>query len=70
MESYIDRMIVEHRELCDRISKLAQFIRSKKCDALNAENQNLLWAQLYAMKTYRAILTRRIRINKTDGEEK
>lgn len=70
MESFVDRMIAEHRELNERIFKLKEFIKSEKFDTLNSENQSLLYAQLHAMETYCIILTRRIKINTNFGEQK
>jgi len=61
MDSWIDRLINEKRELADKIEKLSQFIFSNKSfTELTQFEQLLLEVQLQAMRRYLHYLERRI----------
>lgn len=61
---YIERMRVESEELCEKISKLANFVSDAggPFDKLPEEKQWLMNEQLTAMSTYHTILSRRLTI--------
>lgn len=59
-ETHEDRVRIEHRELADRLQKLAAFSRTPTFAALPAGEQELLYAQAAAMTDYEACLTERI----------
>ena len=56
----LDRMIIEHQELRDKINKLENFLSSKGFDSLNYKMQTLLGMQLRSMLEYSFILKERI----------
>lgn len=56
---WVQRMMAEDMELCERIAKLQAFFDSGSPGA-NARQQDLLFAQLGAMNLYSGILSRRI----------
>ena len=63
MSDYKQRMICEHRELQERISKLTHMLEGYAEGTLDftpACSFQLLEAQLYAMRTYANILQERI----------
>ena len=69
MSDYRQRMIREHRELQERISKLAHMLEGYAEDTLDftaACSFQLLESQLYAMGTYANILQERARIEQVD----
>lgn len=62
MDSFKERLIVEHRELTERIVKLSTFINSADIfDILEEDEQNDMKEQLRAMIMYRTALERRMR---------
>ena len=69
MSDYKQRMIREHRELQERISKLAHMLEGYAEGTLDftpACSFQLLESQLYAMGTYANILQERARIEQAD----
>lgn len=58
---HVSRLRQEHTELQARLSKLIQFIGSDAYCHLPAYEQEALREQSYAMQSYYAILTRRLR---------
>ena len=68
MSDYKQRMIREHRELQERISKLAHMLEGyAEARGLHAAcSFQLLESQLYAMGTYANILQERARIEQVD----
>lgn len=69
MSDYKQRMIREHRELQERISKLAHMLEGYAEGTLYftpACSFQLLESQLYAMRTYANILQERARIEQVD----
>ena len=60
MPDFIKRMLLEESELEYRISKLAEFIVSKKFEDLQSFQKQLLIIQINAMKTYGETLCARI----------
>lgn len=56
VDSYVDRMGIEYRQLLERTRKLGEFIDSDKYKQLNEIDQGLLNAQYGAMIAYRQIL--------------
>lgn len=69
MSDYKQRMIREHRELQERISKLALMLEGYAEGTLGfmpACSFQLLESQLYAMVTYANILQERARIEQVD----
>lgn len=67
MKDYINRMIEEEKELTTKINKLDKFLREND---ISLEQQQLLFAQFYAMQTYRYILHLRIEKNSKEEEKK
>ena len=69
MDSFLDRMMEEWRELGDKLTKLNAFIDSNMVFLeLPEEDQDLLKAQRDAMRAYSGILTMRLkRIYKIKG---
>ena len=61
MESFKERLINEHDELKERISKLSTFINGTIFSGLETEEQYDLRAQLNAMLLYCSILERRMK---------
>lgn len=57
-EPYQQRVVEEREQLDERISKLEAFIEG--LDASLAKDVDLLRCQLYAMRSYHAILSERI----------
>ena len=69
MSDYKQRMIRKHRELQERISKLAHMLEGYAEGTLDftpACSFQLLESQLYAMGTYANILQERARIEQVD----
>lgn len=56
----LDRMIIEHEELINKIDKFEKFICSEKFNSLNDKQRILLNMQLHAMIEYSLILKERI----------
>ena len=56
----LDRMIIEHQELIDKINKLGKFLSSEGFDSLNYKMRTLLDMQLHIMIEYSLILKERI----------
>ena len=56
----LDRMIIEHQELRDKINKLEKFLSSEGFDSLNYKTQTLLDMQHRIMIEYSLILKERI----------
>lgn len=60
-ETYVDRMIAEHKELNERVRKIKEKISdSNFINAIGTEKANLLIAQYHAMETYGFLLAQRI----------
>ena len=61
MEPHVERMLVEHKELQDKIAKLEMFISENPVfNNLMYDEQCDMRIQLSAMQTYLIVLTRRI----------
>lgn len=60
MESFIQRLIEEQKQLKHKIDKLRPFIQSDNFIKVSIEQQDLLKIQLYIMDQYNEILGRRI----------
>lgn len=60
MQPYQERVVVEHKELHDKIDKLIVFIDSDYFKQLDSDDQSLLKEQLDIMMKYRSILIKRI----------
>ena len=56
----LDRMIIEHQELNNKIDKLGEFICSEEFNSLNYKQRILLNMQLNIMIEYSLVLTERI----------
>ena len=56
----LDRLIIEHQELIDKINKLEKFLSSEGFDSLNYKMRTLLEMQHRAMIKYSLILKERI----------
>ena len=56
----LDRLIIEHQELIDKINKLEKFLSSEGFDSLNYKMQTLLDMQLRSLIEYSFILEERI----------
>ena len=63
MKDYVARMLQEHSDLNDKVTKLSEFMKSEKYSALSDEQKDLLNAQYHAMSSYLFILARRIDTN-------
>ena len=61
-ENTFDRVIIEFKELKEKIDKLTNFLL-KESDSVDNLNKDLLIAQLKAMETYLTILSIRIGLN-------
>ena len=61
MESFKERLINEHKELKERITKLSTFINGTIFPGLEIEEQYDLRTQLIAMLLYCSILERRLK---------
>ena len=59
---FVDRMKLELEALNEKVSKLSDFLASGKVNNLPGEDQDLLYAQHDAMRTYGRILD--IRLNR------
>ena len=60
MQPYQERVVIEHKELHDKIDKLIVFIDSDYFQSLDLIDQSLLKQQLDVMMQYRSILLKRI----------
>ena len=60
MEAYQDRVVLEKKELDDKISKLSLFIISEKFSSVKEDEANRLRNQLSIMIDYSNILGERI----------
>lgn len=60
MESFVKRLIVEHKELTEKRNKLNGFINSKDSNKVSKRELLLLGAQLVVMDTYIDILENRL----------
>jgi len=60
MEAYQERVVLEKKELDDKISKLSPFIGSEKFSSVKEEEANRLRNQLSIMIDYSNILGERI----------
>ena len=56
----LDRLIIEHQELMDKINKLEKFLSSEGFDSLNYKMRTLLDKQYQVMTEYSLILKERI----------
>ena len=56
----LDRLIIEHQELMDKINKLEKFLSSEGFDSLNYKMRTLLDKQYRVMIEYSLILKERI----------
>ena len=61
-ENTFDRVLIEFKELKEKIDKLTNFLL-KESDSVDNLNKDLLIAQLKAMETYLTILSIRIGLN-------
>lgn len=60
MESFVKRLIVEHKELTEKRNRLNGFINSKDSNKVSKRELLLLGAQLVTMDTYIDILENRL----------
>lgn len=60
MESFVKRLIVEHKELTEKRDRLNGFINSKDSNKVSKRELLLLGAQLVTMDTYIDILENRL----------
>lgn len=65
-ETFYERLLVEQKDLADRVSKLDTFLGSDGFERLSIEQQNLLHGQFRAMQDYASILGKRLAILGTD----
>lgn len=68
MKDYLKRLVDEHKELNEKISKLYDFLNSEKFIELSEEEQVLLDAQYHAMQTYGFVIAERLKIHLNNGE--
>ncbi|MDE2101919.1 MAG: hypothetical protein KGL39_32030 [Patescibacteria group bacterium] len=59
-ETWLDRLVVEERELSERVEKLAHFFMAEICDALPVRDQVLLQQQMIHMRSYQRVLRERL----------
>lgn len=57
---FLERLVIENRELNDKVSKLRAFIISEAYEKLDLLQKQLLKSQLLAMNTYAEILSTRL----------
>lgn len=62
MKGYQDRVIVEKKELDEKIKKLSNFIFSDKFDEVSERERPLIRNQFYVMLSYSETLVKRIEI--------
>lgn len=68
MLDYVERMIVERKELVDRIKRLQRSVTNYDfVHEIGEEKSNLLLAQCHAMEVYDFILFRRLRLEVSEG---
>ena len=60
MENYKERLIVEQKELKEKLIKLIEFINSEKFYELSENNKQLLKNQKIAMELYLSVLNMRV----------
>ena len=60
MENFVKRLIVEHKELCDKRNKLDAFIKSKKSYKIERGELLTIAAQFSTMNTYIDLLENRL----------
>ena len=60
METFKDRLLIENKELLERLVKLKSFVMSEKIDTIDPLQKALLQVQLKAMETYSECLTIRL----------
>jgi hypothetical protein len=60
MQPHQERVVVEAKELDDKMTKLREFVRSETYKTLKTTDGDLLRDQYFAMEKYHAILQRRI----------
>mgnify|MGYP006872975301 CR=1 FL=1 len=60
MEDWKERLIIEHKELKQKLVKLVEFINSEKFYGLSENNRKLLQNQKIVMELYLNILSIRV----------
>lgn len=60
MEDYKERLIIEQKELKEKLIKLMEFINSEKFYELSENNKQLLKNQKIAMELYLSVLNMRV----------
>lgn len=70
MEEYEKRLIVEHKELCDKISKLDDFLRRSDIkDFVSKEELAIMRTQKNFMSLYSKMLRSRMKIHNIKVKE-
>ncbi len=62
-ETHIDRLVIEHEELKEKVDKLASFLESETCLKLPVPERDVLAIQLSTMASYYGLLTVRLRMH-------
>lgn len=65
-EPFVKRMVEEHKELKERLTKLNTFLKSEKFAEVDDYGKSLLIRQREAMAVYFETLTARIALNVKD----
>ena len=65
-ETHIDRMVIEHKELREKMDKLRQFASTHECLRLGFAGQVELFRQYEAMKIYFHVLTLRLALERIE----
>lgn len=60
MENFVKRLIVEHKELCDKRNKLDAFIKSEKSNKIERGELLTIAAQFSTINTYIDLLENRL----------
>lgn len=60
-ETYLDRMKIEHKDLCDKLLKLDNFLDSENCQKLSQRANSLLRFQKLSMDLYKMALEERMK---------
>ena len=68
MEDWKERLLIENRELTQRLMRLAEYIDSDNFQTLDELNRSYLELQKSAMEQYKNILQKRIDLNITTAE--
>ena len=70
VDTFLDRMIFEEKELNERLVKLHEFMRTEKYSSLHKDDRELMTNQFYTMVSLQEVLLKRISRAKMGSEGK